>query len=183
MCIIKTERLLLKKIQQNDYNEMKTILQDEDLMLLGWGKTYSDKEVQIWINKITQQYEDFGYSYYISIEKSTNSVIGIMGILPITIKEVNYIEVAYILKKKSWNKGYATEGMKSCVDYIFNVLNADKYIAQVIPENVNSIKVAEKLGMKVIDNYIREHNGKDVFHLIYGQTKEEYFQHKKESCF
>lgn len=72
MCIIKTERLLLKKIQQNDYNEMKTILQDEDLMLLGCGKTYSDKEVQIWINKITQQYEDFGYSYYISIEKSTN---------------------------------------------------------------------------------------------------------------
>ncbi|MCC3866750.1 GNAT family N-acetyltransferase [Terrisporobacter mayombei] len=183
MCIIETERLLLRKIQQNDYNEMKSILQDEDLMLLGWGKTYSDKEVKIWIDKITQQYEDFGYSYYIAIEKASNSVIGIMGILPITIKEVKYIEVAYILKKEYWNKGYATEGMKACVDYIFNVLNADKYIAQVIPENINSIKVAEKLGMKVIDDYMREHNGKDVFHLIYALTKEEYFKHKKESCF
>lgn len=183
MCIIKTERLLLRKIQQNDYKEMKSILQDEDLMLLGWGKTYSDAEVQIWIDKITKQYEDFGYSYYMTIEKSTNSVVGIMGILPVTIKEVNYIEVAYILKKEYWNKGYATEGMKACVDYIFNILNADKYIAQVIPENINSIKVSEKLGMKVIDNYIREHNGKDVFHLIYALTKEEYFKHKKESCF
>jgi len=183
MCIIKTERLLLRKIQQNDYNEMKSILQDEDLMLLGWGRTYSDEQVQIWIDKITNQYEYFGFSYYMAIEKSTDSVIGIMGILPVTIKEVNYIEIAYILKKKYWNKGYATEGISACVDYIFNVLNADKYIAQVIPENINSIKVAEKLGMNVIDEYIREHKGKDVFHLIYGQTKEEYFKHKKESCF
>ena len=62
--------------------------------------------------------------------------------------------------------------MKACVDYIFNVLNADKYIAQVVPQNINSIKFAEKLEMKVIDNYMREHNRKDVFHLIYGQTKE-----------
>jgi len=183
MCIIKTKRLLLRKIQQNDYNEMKSILQDEELMLLGWGRTYSDEQVQIWIDKITNQYEYFGFSYYIAMEKSTDSVVGIMGILPVTIKEVNYIEIAYILKKKYWNKGYATEGISACVDYIFNVLNADKYIAQVIPENINSIKVAEKLGMNVIDEYMREHKGKDVFHLIYGQTKEEYFKHKKESCF
>ena len=173
---IATERLTLRKIKQSDYEEMKIILQDEKLMLVGWGKTYSDEEVQVWIDKITEQYEDFGYSYYLAVEKSTNVVIGIMGILPVNIKETDYIEIAYILKQKFWGKGYAIEGIKGCVDYIFNVLNADKYIAQVIPENTSSSKIAERLGMKVIDDYMRDHNGKDVFHLIYALTKEEYIQ-------
>ncbi|WP_346916510.1 GNAT family N-acetyltransferase [Clostridium sp.] len=173
---IATERLTLRKIKQSDYEEMKIILQDEKLMLVGWGKTYSDEEVQVWIDKITEQYEDFGYSYYLAVEKSTNVVIGIMGILPVNIKETDYIEIAYILKQKFSGKGYAIEGIKGCVDYIFNVLNADKYIAQVIPENTSSSKIAERLGMKVIDDYMRDHNGKDIFHLIYALTKEEYIQ-------
>jgi len=173
---IVTERLTLRKIKQSDYEEMKIILQDEKLMLVGWGKTYSDEEVQVWIDKIIEQYEDFGYSYYLAVEKSTNVVIGIMGILPVNIKETDYIEIAYILKQEFWGKGYAIEGIKACVDYIFNVLNADKYIAQVIPENTSSSKIAERLGMKVIDDYMRNHNGKDVFHLIYALTKEEYIQ-------
>lgn len=173
---ITTERLTLRKIKRSDYEEMKIILQDEKLMLVGWGKTYSDEEVQVWIDKIIEQYEDFGYSYYLAVEKSTNVVIGIMGILPVNIKETDYIEIAYILKQESWGNGYAIEGIKACVDYIFNVLNADKYIAQVIPENTSSSKIAERLGMKVIDDYMRYHNGKDVFHLIYTLTKEEYVQ-------
>jgi len=150
---IATERLTLRKIKRSDYEEMKIILQDEKLMLVGWGKTYSDEEVQVWIDKIIEQYEDFGYSYYLAVEKSTNVVIGIMGILPVNIKETDYIEIAYILKQEFWGKGYAIEGIKACVDYIFNVLNADKYIAQVIPENTSSSKIAERLGMKVIDDY------------------------------
>jgi len=173
---IVTERLALRKIKQSDYEEMKIILQDEKLMLVGWGKTYSDEEVQVWIDKIIEQYEDFGYSYYLAVEKSTNVVIGIMGILPVNIKETDYIEIAYILKQEFLGKGYAIEGIKACVDYIFNVLNADKYIAQVIPENTSSSKIAERLGMKVIDDYMRNYNGKDVFHLIYALTKEEYIQ-------
>lgn len=176
MANIATERLTLRKIEQSDYEEMKIILQDEKLMLVGWGKTYSDEEVQVWIDKITEQYDDFGYSYYLAVEKLTNVVIGIMGILPVNIKETDYIEIAYIIKQEFWGKGYAIEGIKACVDYIFNVLNADKYIAQVIPENTSSSKIAERLGMKVIDDYMRDHNGKDVFHLIYSLTKEEYIQ-------
>lgn len=42
---ITTERLILRKINQNDFEEMKAILQDDKLMLLGWGKTFSDEEI------------------------------------------------------------------------------------------------------------------------------------------
>lgn len=177
---ITTERIVLKEINQNDYSEMKTILQDEKLMLVGWGKTYSDKEVQAWIDKIIKQYDEFGYSYYLAIEKSSKKVVGLMGILPVNIKNTDYIEIAYILKEEFWGKGYATEMTKSCVDYIFNVINADIYIAQVIPENTSSIKVVERLGMEIIDYYFRNQNGKNVFHLIYALTKDKYMENDND---
>lgn len=45
MVNITTERLGLREINQNDFEEMKAILQDEKLMFLGWGKTFSDGEI------------------------------------------------------------------------------------------------------------------------------------------
>lgn len=169
--ILETERLVLRKITQNDYEEMKEILQDEKLMLLGWGKIYSDNEIQEWIERINKQYEEFGYSYYLAVEKSINRSIGLMGILPINIKNEEYIEIAYILKKEFWGQGYVIEGMKRCVDYIFVTLNIDKCIGQVVPENVKSIRVLEQLGMKIKDSYIRKVNEKEKLHLVYERTK------------
>lgn len=171
MKIIETDRLILRKINQNDYKEMKSILQNKDLMLIGWGKTYSDDEVQTWINKIMEQYEKYGYSYYIAIEKNSNNVIGIMGIIPVNIKNTDYIEIAYILKQEYWGNGYATEGINACISYAFSTLNADKIIAQVIHENKSSIKVLERLGTKFIDEYVRDYGDKKSLHLIYELMK------------
>lgn len=171
MKIIETDRLILRKINQNDYKEMKSILQNKDLMLIGWGKTYSDDEVQTWINKIMEQYKKYGYSYYIAIDKNSNNVIGIMGIIPVNIKDTDYIEIAYILKQEYWGNGYATEGIEACISYAFSTLNADKIIAQVIPENKSSINVLERLGMKFIDEYVRDYGDKKSLHLIYELTK------------
>lgn len=176
MKIIETDRLILRKINQNDYKEMKSILQNKDLMIIGWGKTYSDDEVQTWINKIMEQYEKYGYSYYIVIEKNSNSVIGIMGIIPVNIKNTDYIEIAYILKQEYWGNGYATEGIEGCISYAFSIFNADKIIAQVIPENKSSIKVLERLGMKFIDEYVRDYGDKKSLHLIYELMKEQYIK-------
>lgn len=179
MKIIETDRLILRKINQNDYREMKSILQNKDLMLIGWGKTYSDDEVETWINKIMEQYEKYGYSYYIAIEKNSNRVIGIMGIIPVNIKNTDYIEIAYILKQEYWGNGYATEGINACISYAFSTLNTDKIIAQVIPENKSSIKVLERLGMKFIDEYIRDYGDKKSLHLIYALMKEQYIKNMK----
>lgn len=40
---------IFQKITINDFPFLKSILQDEELMLLGWGKTYTDAEVMEWI--------------------------------------------------------------------------------------------------------------------------------------
>lgn len=55
----------LQKLKSTDRTFLKTILQNKQLMLLGWGKTYTDIEVAQWFQRIQAEYISNGYSYYI----------------------------------------------------------------------------------------------------------------------
>ena len=125
---IQTQRLNLRKIHQDDYDELCNILQDEEVMY-AWEKTFSNEEVQNWINENLKRYDNEGYSYFLALNKETNKVIGVMGALIERINNKSFIGIAYILNKKSWGKGYATEGVKACIEYAFNELKAKEVIA------------------------------------------------------
>ncbi|MEG0134913.1 MAG: GNAT family N-acetyltransferase [Cetobacterium sp.] len=164
--MIETERLILRKIKKDDYLEIANILQDIDVMY-AWEKSFSDDEVKLWINKNLKRYDNEGYSYFLAISKENDTVIGVIGPLVEEINNKSFIGIAYILNKKSWGKGYAVEGARACIEYAFNNLNSLKVIAQIRPNNINSINVAQKLNMKIIDKYIKIYDGKEMEHLIY----------------
>ena len=94
-----------------------------------------------------------------------------MGPLVENINGKEFIGVAYILNKKSWGRGYATEGIKECIRYIFENTVAEKVIAQIRPENKSSIKVALRLGMELEGEFIKLYEGKHMKHLIYSIKK------------
>ena len=75
----------------------------------------------------------------------TGKVIGFCGIK--YLPEIDLPEVGYRFLKEFWGKGIATEAAKACVEFAKNDLKVDKLVALIIPENIGSIKVAEKLGM------------------------------------
>jgi RimJ/RimL family protein N-acetyltransferase len=45
-----------------------------------------------------------------------------------------------------WGRGYATEGARAALQYARDVLARDRIISLIRPENVASIRVAERLG-------------------------------------
>lgn len=173
--VIETNRLILRKISQDDYSEIANILQDIDVMY-AWEKSFSDEEVQNWINQNLKRYNDEGYSFFLALEKESNKVVGVMGPLIENIENKSYIGVAYILNKNSWKKGYATEGIKECVNYAFSKLNADEVIAQIRPCNTSSCKVAKRLNMKLKGKYIKIYDNKEMKHLIYSIDRNEYLK-------
>lgn len=61
--------------------------------------------------------------------------------------ETNEVDLGYRFMKKYWGKGYATESSRACLDYGFKTLNLDRIIAKAMPDNQDSIKVMQKLGM------------------------------------
>ncbi|SHF09287.1 GNAT family N-acetyltransferase [Clostridium fallax] len=172
--IIETERLILRKISNDDYLDIANILQDSEVMY-AWEKTFSDEEVSNWIEENLKGYKRDGYSYFLAIDKKYNEVVGVMGPLIEIINNKSFIGVAYILNKNFWGKGYATEGVKGCIDYTFKNLNAKSVIAQIRTCNKSSQKVVERLNLQVIYKYIRIYDNKEMEHLVYSIDRNRYY--------
>jgi RimJ/RimL family protein N-acetyltransferase len=55
-------------------------------------------------------------------------------------------ELGWTMGRPSWGKGYAPEAAHACLEYAFEVMKRDHVISLIDPENVSSIRVAEKIG-------------------------------------
>lgn len=168
--VLESDRLILRKIKDEDFKDIATILQDIDIMY-AWEKAFSDEEVKIWINENLKRYDNEGFSYFLAINKKDNSIVGVIGPLIEKINDEEYIGIAYILNKSYWGMGYAYEGASACIDYVFSNLNTNKVIAQIRPNNISSIRLAQKLGMQLEGSYIKIYDNKEMKHLIYSISR------------
>lgn len=169
-----TDHLKAIPITVQDQIELLRILQDPRLMTLGWGKTYSLEESSHWLEKIQQQYHQFGYSYFFVVEKATEKIIGIVGGLPTVIQNHQEVELAYIIKTSAQGRGYACEAASGMIHFL-HLKGVKSVIAQFVPENTASKRVAEKLGMTYAGRYLRVLNGQSREHLIYRKNLTPYY--------
>ena len=58
-------------------------------------------------------------------------------------------EVGWTLARECWGRGYATEGARRMLEYAFTEMGREHVISLIHPENVNSIRVAERIGETV----------------------------------
>jgi RimJ/RimL family protein N-acetyltransferase len=58
-------------------------------------------------------------------------------------------ELGWIINKKYWGNGYATEAAKGIMHYAIQELKVRKFIAHCDSQNIISYKVMEKLGMSL----------------------------------
>ena len=168
---IVSERLNFREINEEDFNAVYNILKEEEIMY-AWGHGFSESETREWIKKNKVRYKSDRYSYFFVTEKKSRNFIGLIGPLIEEIDGKKYIGVAYILDKKYWGCGYATEGLKACINYAFDTIKANKVIAEIRPENIKSRKVAERAGMKIEGEFIKVYNNENMLHLIYSISKE-----------
>ena len=57
--------------------------------------------------------------------------------------------------------------LERSIKMAFNELNLHSVVAQLIPNNIASKKVVEKIGMQYKFNYMRLQNGNNREHLVY----------------
>lgn len=169
--LFKSQRLNFRKIELEDFGLLKEIFQDIDTMY-AWEHAFSDDEICEWICKNIHKYSQDGFSYFAVIDKENGNFIGVAGPLIENIDGNKYVGIAYIINKKYWHKGYGFESASASLDYAFNVLKADKVIAEIRPNNLSSRKIAEQLNMTIEFEFDKEYNGKIMPHLVYSIKNE-----------
>ena len=57
------------------------------------------------------------------------------------------VDLGYRFHKRFWGMGYATEASVACLKYGFEELGLKRIVAKIMPANIPSIKVAQRLKM------------------------------------
>ena len=86
-----------------------------------------------------------------STNKENDEFLGWCG-LKFTEK-LNEYDIGFRFFKKYWNKGYATESAKSCINYGINKLKMTEILGRAMKDNIASIKVLEKIGLQYKKNF------------------------------
>lgn len=62
------------------------------------------------------------------------------------LPELEAVDVGYRFVLDVWGQGLATESGRACLAFGFDVLGLDEILALVLPGNVASVRVLDKLG-------------------------------------
>lgn len=82
------------------------------------------------------------------------------------IEDTLEFEVSYLLDKHFWGQGLATEAAREIVRLGFERYMVSRIVALIIPENVASVRVAEKIGMKYERDVTYKDFGKVAMYLL-----------------
>lgn len=164
--ILETERLYLREMNQDDFQSLCKILQDEETMYAYEG-AFSDAEVQEWLDRQMSRYQQWEFGLWAVILKETNEMIGQCGLTMQPWKDKEVLEVGYLFQRIHWHKGYAVEAARACKKYAFETLSAGEVCSIIRDTNIASQNVALRNGMVLTDSWTKHYRGVDMPHFRY----------------
>lgn len=142
---LNTKRLHLRKMQVSDAPSLFKIWSDPDVTkfmnISSFTHETQAKEMIELLESLAQANKAIRFSMF---EMKTREIIGTCGFNSIDF-ENSKAEIGYDIAKAYWGMGYAPEGIKALLYYAFQNLGLNRIEAKVEPDNVNSIRVLQKL--------------------------------------
>ena len=166
---LETERLILRRVDNNDYKEVLSLRSNPETMkyiprpLL---KNQDDALAHILMIETKIQNNE-GINWAITI-KGDPKLIGVIGHYRIQLE--NYrAEIGYMILPEFNGQGIVTEAVKEVVKYGFEIMKLHSIEAVIDPDNVASANVLEKNGF-VKEAHLKEnefHEGRFYDSVIY----------------
>lgn len=145
MTELHTKRLYLRKMKVADASSLFRIWSDPDVTkfmnISSFTSENQAKDMIELLDGLAQSNEAIRFSI---IELESTEIIGSCGYNTLDFEHAK-AEIGYDIAQAFWGKGYATEAINSLVEHAFTTLALNRIEAKVHPENVNSIKVLQKL--------------------------------------
>lgn len=169
--IPKTQRLYMREMEQDDFDALSRILQDEETMY-AYNGAFGDEETQEWLDRQISRYRRYGFGLWALVLKENGEMIGQCGVTMQPWKDKEVIEVGYLLRRDCWHKGFATEAARACKEYAFDILNADEVCSIIRDTNTASQRVAKRNGMKITDEWTKHYRGVDMPHYLFSVRRD-----------
>jgi RimJ/RimL family protein N-acetyltransferase len=151
--ILETSRLRLRAHEVRDFEHMARMWADEKVVQHIGGKPSSEQQSWARLLSYHGHWSLMGFGYWAVEDKYSGSYIGEIGFADFR-REMNpsilgLPEAGWAFRSEVHGKGYATEALTESLKWVELNLKAEKTVCIINPENLASIRVAEKCGFKL----------------------------------
>jgi aminoglycoside 6'-N-acetyltransferase len=169
-----TERLILRRSLPEDAETISGYRSDPDVhRQQGWERT-DPEGVQADIEEMRTRRpgEAGGWVQFSVLERAGGALVGDVGCSPAD-GEPGVLKLGYTIAPAAQGHGYATEAIAALVDYAFGTLGADLVRAYASADNLASIRVAEKVGLQLIERFEHREDGEVWFGVRYERRRDD----------
>jgi RimJ/RimL family protein N-acetyltransferase len=150
--VLQTKRLTMRGHGLDDFTDCAAMWADPVVTRYIGGKPFSEEEVWARLLRYAGHWALLGFGYWAIEEKETGHFVGELGFadykrdIEPSLKGVP--ELGWALASQAHGKGYATEAVGAAVAWGEAHFGLARTVCLIQPENLASIRVAEKCGYK-----------------------------------
>jgi RimJ/RimL family protein N-acetyltransferase len=174
--VIKTSRLVLRWVSEDDVDSLYEIFSDPQVMRY-WSVTpFANREAAAALQReiIEGNLKGSVWKWGLALRDS-NKLIGTATLFNLNLDN-GRAEIGYAMGRSYWGHGYMNEALQALIKHAFDVVQLRRLEADVDPRNTASIRILERLGFQR-EGYLRErwHVGGEIQDaLFYGLLKWEW---------
>jgi RimJ/RimL family protein N-acetyltransferase len=145
---LETQRLFLEKVNLKDGQFIFDLFNlPACIQFIGDRGIYSIDKAKIYIqNSLIKSYNQNGFGLYKIVLKDTQKAIGICGLVKRPVFE--HVDIGFAILTEYEGKGYAFEAAQATLKYAHSILKIKTILAITNEDNVRSISLVERLGLK-----------------------------------
>jgi [ribosomal protein S5]-alanine N-acetyltransferase len=145
--ILSAHRLTLEPYAYRHLDPMAEMFGDHEVTAF----TYLGRQDLEGTARVLAEYRAFheanGYGMYAILDRETGAYYGEAGLfVPPAVASAEHLALRYALARSAWGKGIATEASAAVIDDAFGRLGKPAIIAGVVPHNLPSMRVMDRLG-------------------------------------
>ena len=142
---IETERLFLREMTEDDFEALRRVLGDADIMR-HYPCVFDDARIRNWIARNRERYRIFGFGLWAVCRRDTGEMIGDCGLTMQIIDGQIRPEIGYHIRADLQRQGYATEAARAVRDWTFENTPFRVVYSYMKAENLPSIRTAMAYG-------------------------------------
>ncbi len=147
-CEIKTDRLLLRPLNIRDLKAVHAYASDRENTAYMYLLSHdTEEETRRFLTEVTEEWEKESPGFYEFAVMLGGAQIGAVSVA--LNEERTEGELAWIIDKRYWKKGYAAEAALALKDFAVSTLKLSKLTANCDYRNSGSYRLMEKIGLRL----------------------------------
>ena len=160
--VLMTERLELCELRPADLPFVAEMIGDAETMRY-YPHRFMPIEARYWLQRQLDRYARDGHGLWLVVERESGRRVGQVGLAIQEVDGKNEPEIAWLIHRAYWRRGFATEAARAVRDHALGSMGLERVISLIRPVNEPSQGVAKKVGMVVE----RETEFHGYPHLVY----------------